>query len=450
MASRLSRRRLLKTGLGATAALAIPPAVLATLQGESAADVQRPNIILIMADDLGFECLSSYGSTSYLTPNLDRLGSEGVRFLNCFSAPVCTPTRVQLLTGQYPFRTGWTQLISKRPVEDRYVSPDLVNFANLLKGAGYATAIAGKWQLGYFHDHPDHPGELGFDEHCLWAWQYNNAHSSRYWAPHVWENGRLAPEYAQPEIFGPDIYCDYLVDFIERNQNVPFLAYYPMTLTHKPFIETPSNLGTTGLAENDPRLFKGMVEYMDLLVGRLMQTLERLDLREDTLIIFTGDNGTPDEVTSRLGNIPLKGGKGLTTDLGTHVPLIASWPGAAMQGLVSRDLVDLSDVLPTIAEACDVPSPAGIDGRSFLPELLGQDGDPRDWAFVQLHKDIAVREHRWKLHGDGRLYNLAKDPFERRPIRRIKNRANAAAAYDRLRNVLVELQTGINLNNVII
>src|SRR5262245_56207561 len=196
-----------------------------------------------------------------------------------------------------------------------------------------------------------------------------------------------------------------------------------MLLTHPPFAPPPGSPGwdpraADGGERGDPRHFPAMVAHADRVVGRLVAALEELGLRERTLIIFTGDNGTPRAITSRWAGRAVRGGKGATTDAGTHVPLIASWPGVIPQGAVRDDLVDSTDFLPTVLEAARAPLPAGLvpDGRSFLPQLRGEPGDPRRWVYSWYARDggpaavESARTRRYKLYRDGRFYEVAADP----------------------------------------
>ncbi len=402
---------------------------------------KRPNIVLILADDLGAECLNCYGGTSYETPHLDALARSGVRFANAFGTPICSPSRVELMTGRYGFRTGWTSLIEGK---DDYLDPAKeTTFAHVLKDAGYATAVAGKWQLCGFNRHPDHARECGFDASCLWAWILDRGKTSRYWEPGVWQDGRDRQDVA--DRYGPDVYREYLINFMARRRDEPFFAYYPMALVHGPFEPTPASAGIrprgAGRGKGDPALFAEMVAYMDKEVGEIVAALGRLRLLDDTLILFSGDNGTPREITSMLAETAIPGGKGQMTDAGTHVPLIASWRGTIAPGQVRDDLVDFSDVLPTLVEVAGVERPEDVtlDGRSFAPQLLGEPGTPRDWVYSQLGNRKFVREHRWKLHGDGQLHDLQADPFEQAPLP-LDEGGVAGEARRRLQAVLDRLE----------
>lgn len=406
-----------------------------TNTARSAEKPAAPNIILILADDLGAECLRCYGGTSYQTPNLDALAQSGSRFTHAYCTPLCSPSRVQLMTGRYGFRTGWTQLISGPKESFDYRKEK--TFGQVLQAAGYRTGIAGKWQLCDFDKHPNHVQESGFDEHRMWTWMYMAQQRSRYWDPFIWENGKLRADTKGK--YGPDLFCDFAVDFIRRHQDKPFFFYYPMALVHDPFVPTPDSKMP---AEKDPNLrFADMVAYMDKLVGRIVGTLDELKLRENTLILFTGDNGTPRQIISKRGDVVIPGGKGTMTEAGTHVPLIASWKGTTPAGKVVNDLIDFSDMLPTLCALTGAEPPQGVllDGVSFAPQLRGQAGKPREWVFSQLGKQRCVRDLRWKLHGDGRLYDMDQDFFEKNDLAASQDAA-AIAARKRLQPVLDQLK----------
>jgi len=436
----------------ATLAVFFLISLAANLPALTAADsVSRPNIICIMADDLGYECIGANGGRSYRTPVLDRLAATGVRFEHCNVQPLCTPTRVQLMTGIYNVRNY---------VEFGQMDPQATTFANLLKQAGYATCITGKWQLGR---DPELPKKYGFDEHCLWQ---HLRRPSRYKDPGLEVNGKEV-DYTNGE-YGPDVVNAYALDFIGRKKDGPFFLYYPMMLTHGPFDPTPDSAdyaaagpeGQNGRL-NDPAgkgkgkknkarseaangHFGDMVQYMDKLIGKLVSRLDELGLRENTLILFVGDNGTGQGLRSMMGDQLIVGGKGQTNHRGTHVPLIASWKGRIAAGKVCSDLVDSTDFLPTICEAAGVTPPAElpIDGRSFLPQLRGETGQPRQWYYCwyaprnnRLVGEFAANQ-KYKLYRTGEFFDLLNDPEEQRPIKVGTLDGEAAAALKLLQFAL--------------
>jgi len=408
----------------------------------------RPNILLIMADDLGYECLGCNGGTSYRTPNLDALASSGMRFEHCYSMPLCSPSRIKLMTGRYNFRNylGWGIL-----------DPKERTFGHLLREAGYATCISGKWQLCHFDlpENADHPKRAGFDEFCVWTWEFQGGKPSRYWDPYIWQDGKLRDDLKGK--YGPDVHCDFVIDFIERNKSRPFFAYYTTNLVHAPYVPTPDSKPAAGAKKPKGKKqragrenYADMVAYLDKCVGRVVQTLDRLGLREQTLILFTGDNGTPVGITSKMGDVAIPGGKGSTKDTGIHVPLLANWKGTVPAGRTCSDPVDFADFLPTLAEVAGAPLPEGvkIDGRSFYPQLLGRPGNPRGWVFLSASDSKTgkaspkglVRDRRWKLYSDGRLFDTQADRFEENAIRPGEGTAEANSARKRLQAVLDSIQ----------
>ncbi|MHC4557824.1 MAG: sulfatase-like hydrolase/transferase [Planctomycetota bacterium] len=399
---------------------------------------KHPNIVLIMADDLGHECLGCYGSASYKTPVLDELAGIGVLFEDCHAQPLCTPSRVKIMTG----RSNARNYIKFGEFDFREKT-----FAHVMKSAGYDTCIVGKWQLK--GRGATGPYDAGFDEYCLWHMEdFDAPKGSRYRDPKIMQNGSLLEDLKGK--YGPDIFCDYILDYIKRHRSSkskPFLLYYPMALTHGPFVPTPDN-PDWGQDVNNKKYYIDMVAYMDKIVGRIVQKLDNLGLREHTLILFTADNGTPKGITSKMNDgSSIDGGKGLTTNAGTHVPLIANWKGTTPVGNVCTDLVDFSDILPTLAEVAEAPLPKNvtIDGRSFLPQLCGQKGNPRDWIFCWYQRNPGnmlyrfVRDKRWKLYGGGdyeradNLYDVPADLLEQNAN---PGDDEAAAARARLQSVL--------------
>ena len=371
-------------------------AATACAYGKDGTTARPPNFVVIMADDLGAGELGCYGNTLNRTPRLDRLANTGFRFRTCWSTPLCSPTRVEILTGRYGFRTGWYNFLGRVTTPMHHLDPDEPTFADMLKARGYATALAGKWQLGTVVRQPTMIFDSGFDAYCTWAWialpknsDFPGKARQRYWHPAVITDGEHMP--TTPDQYGPDVYCDWLIDFMRKHRSEPFLAYYPMCLTHKPWDPTPV-AGSPG-KKTDPGL-KPNVEYMDHLVGRIVDALDELGLRDRTVILFSGDNGTAGA------------GKGKTTELGVRVPMIVNCPGL-VKSAVSDELVDLSDVLPTLAELSGASLPRGvtIDGRSFAPLLRGEKGSPREWIFSYLAYERMLRDKRWLLEGDDKFYD---------------------------------------------
>ncbi len=399
-----------------------------------------PSFLLILADDLGPECLGSYGGVSYRTPHLDRLAREGLRFTRCYATPLCVPSRVQLLTGRYPFRTGFANnVVFERPGTPG-LDPALPNLARVLQAAGYATAIAGKWHLGSLASRPDHARACGFQESLLFHAR------DRYRDSELRRNGKSVRVPA--DAYAPDLYVDFLVDFMAANRDRPFLAFYSAVLPHKPFTAPP---GTEGGEElDDQACFRRMVERLDANVGRLLAALDEYGLRERTVVLFAGDNGTDVAIRSRLADgRTIRGGKGTLWERGVRVPLLVSWPGTVPPGGACTDLVDFTDFLPTLAELAGVPPERRaalepLDGHSFAWRLLGRPGEPRKWVFSQLRDRSWIRDERWKLFRDGRFFDLQEDPGETRDLRsRVEDDPALRAARDRLARLLASLHPSL-------
>ena len=376
------------------------------------AQPERPNIVMIMADDLGHECIGAHGGTSYKTPNLDKMAAEGVLFRHCYSQPICTPSRVKLMTGLYNVRNY---------AKFGFLETSQRTFGNILSDAGYKTCIVGKWQLGKDKALPKH---FGFDEHCLWQLFRR---PSRYPSPGLEVNG-VAKDYRPG--YGPDVVTEYALDFIERNKDGSFLLYYPMILTHCPFEPTPDSPEWDPTSpgsktyKGNAKYFGDMVTYMDKIVGKILAKLDETGIRENTLVLFTGDNGTDEPVVSMMGDRKVVGAKGQTIDGGTHVPMIVQWKGKSAVGQVCDDLVDFSDYLPTMCEAAGVTpsSTPKLDGQSFLPQVLGEKGSPRDWIYIWYARNGGrkgkefTRNARYKLYRSGKFFDVQEDTLETSPL----------------------------------
>jgi len=346
------------------------------------------------------------------------MAQNGMRFNHAYSNPICTPSRVKLMTGLSNIRNYSAFSILRR---------DSRTIGHMMQAAGYKTAIAGKWQLLGSEDYPERfsgkgawPEPMGFDRHCLWQLY---AKSERYWGPTVTIDGEVK-EFSMDE-YGPDIYCQFLLDRIEEYRDQPFFLYYPMALVHNPFLPTPDSedLSDKAKTKSNNKYFADMVAYMDKLIGKIVAKTEELGIAERTLIMVTGDNGTNKSITSSMGDQQIEGGKGLTTDAGTHVALFAYQPGTVPAGTVCDDLMEFTDFVPTVAEATGAKPLYPTDGVSFLPQLHGRTGNPRDTIFVYYwprpeRGEAAkfVRNKRWKLYGDGRLYDVQNDILEKHPV----------------------------------
>lgn len=395
----------------------------------SAAAAAPTNVVLVMLDDFGYECVAANGGTSYQTPHMDAIARDGARGTRFHAQPLCTPTRVQLMTGQYNVR-NYTHF--------GHLDPAQTTFAHLFKQAGYRTCIAGKWQLGRDMALPAH---FGFDQYCLWQLDRR---------PPRYANAGLEIDGGHVDLtggaFGPDVVNNYAREFIVQHKNQPFLLYYPMILTHGPFQPTPDspdwNPATADeRSQNHPQHFADMVAYADKLIGRLLETIDEQGLAERTLLIVIGDNGTGRGITSRMGDRVIEGGKGLRVHTGTHVPFLARWPGKISPGTVLENVSDTTDILPTICEAAGIAIPANVvqDGRSLLPQLMGKSAQGRDWIYCWYARSGGPRPDfefvlgkRFKLYRDGTMFDIENDLEEQHPLDVTALSGEAAASHEML------------------
>lgn len=417
--------------------------------GAAEGSSKRMNVIVMLVDDLGWTDLSCFGSRYYETPNLDRLASEGMRFTNAYSAcTVCSPTRACILTGQYPARLHITDWIAghkrphakmKVPEWTMHLATDIPNVAKALKTAGYATASIGKWHLG---EEAYWPEKQGFDLNVAGN---HRGQPPSYFSPYKMENLSEGPDGE----FLSDRLTTEAIQFIEKNKERPFFVYFPHYAVHTPVMAKAAAIEKYK-AKSDPRgvhkdaKYAGLIESVDESVGRLLAKLEELKLSENTLIVFTSDNGGLIGVTR---NDPLRVGKGSAYDGGVRVPLIVRWPGVTRAGSVSETPVFTADYLPTILEATGAnwDSGAVLDGVSLKPVLSGSEALKRDaiyWHYPHYHPGGAtpygaVREGDFRLvefYEDGRveLYNLREDVGETRDLAK-ENPGKAEALLTKLR-----------------
>ncbi len=393
---------------------------------------QPPNILFIMVDDLGPEWIGAYGSEVIDTPNIDRLAAEGMLFNKAYSMPQCTPTRVTLLTGQYPYYHGWTNHWDvPRWGAGAHFDADLnYSFARLFRDAGYATAAAGKWQINDFRVQPDAMAQHGFDDYAMWTGYetLNPPSAERFQDPYI--HTREGSKTYEDQ-FGPDVFADFLIDFMKANYEKQMLLYFPMVLTHPPLVPTPHEPDAEGTIGRH----SAMVRYTDYLVGRLTDTLDELGIRDNTYIVFTTDNGTSRGITGRMNGREVKGGKGSLGENGMHAPFIVSAPGRVPAGTTTDALIDFSDLFPTFADLAGiaVPDSLYLQGHSFA-HVLKDPSSPgqRDWVLsmgfgpaklteagvvpIKSFTDRAVRDERYKLWiQDGEttaLFDLDTDPGE--------------------------------------
>ena len=383
---------------------------------------KKPNIIFILADDLGIGNISCYNADNFKTPNIDKLASTGMRFTHGYTAPLCGPSRALILTGRQPFRTGTTNQDRVGKLEPAKE----ICLPSVLKTAGYTSLMVGKWS-----QFPLQPSDFGFDEYMRFQ------ASGKYWNTQpsnksYTKNGKVVPlldgEYL------PDLMHNQVVDFISKNKKNPFFAYYSMSHIHGEILPTPDS------KPDSKDLYTDNINYMDKLVGKLVKALDSLKMRENTLIVFMGDNGTAAEGAARatVNGKKLSGKKGDMLECGSLVPWIVNWKSGIKPGKVINDLVDATDLMPTFAALAGAKLPENVilDGKSFAPQLKGEKGTPREWIFMELGNQWYVREDKWKLNRSNELFDMRNAPFEEILIPADSKDEIAMSARQRLSTVL--------------
>jgi arylsulfatase A-like enzyme len=405
------------------------------MESIQAVETGQPNILFIMVDDLGKEWLSCYGADDIETPNIDALAAGGMKFHNAYSMGSCTPSRTTLLTGKYPSRTGWVSHWDVPRWGVGYFDwkqKENTTFARLMKELGYATCVAGKWQINDFRVEPHALTKHGFDDWAMWTgYETGNPPSDkRYQDPYI--NTPEAGSRIYAGKFGPDIYTDRLIQFMRAHKDEPMCLYYPMPLLHAPFVTTPDQPNAKSRTDK----FKAMLLYVDKTVEQLVGELDALGIRKRTIIIFTSDNGTDAKITGSLDGRERKGGKGMQSEAGVNAPFIVNGPGLVPAGVETDALTDLSNMLPTFVElgGGQVPENLIVDGTSIAPLILGNEKDSNcQWNMalsfgsgrlddkgVRGRKDFAprvLRDKRYKVWVSDskkieRLHDLQEDPLE--------------------------------------
>lgn len=387
----------------------------------------KPNIILILADDLAYDNLSVNGCTSYSTPILDSMAHHGINFTHCESTPLCSTSRIMLMTGKQNLRnySNWG-----------YLDTTEKTFGNVMKDAGYTTGFFGKLQLPFSNSNMQ---SWGFDKYTVFNITEDSIEMQRYKSPTLVDNnGRVADSIVDDK-YCDDILTDRICNFIDSSvsNNTPFFIYYPMSLVHAPFAPTPNDSAYSSWDPSSGKLdtsfFRSMVEYMDIKVGTILNKLTQKGIDSNTIVIFTGDNGTPFQIyynTTTANNIA--GEKGSTHERGTHVPLIAYWPGKIPEAQTNDDLIDFADFLPTFAEAgnnTDLYKYGTLDGLSFYSRMLGIEDTSKSNLFLHFNSGPGftplirwVRDKTYKLYDSAeddetyRFYNVANDEEELNPL----------------------------------
>jgi arylsulfatase A len=408
------------------------PVLLTTLLVSSLASVQaadeekrvsKPNIILILADDLGIGNVGCYGSDHYKTPEIDELAATGTRFTQCFTAALCGPSRALIMSGRYAFRNGSSNQ------DACVVMPQKeLQLGRIFKSADYTTSYIGKWgQL------PGDPDEAGFDDYL----RFNG--SGVYWSRKPEKLEKYLVNGQERELgvneYMPDVMHERVIRFLKASQNKPFFLYYSMVHVHGDIQPTPAS------PPDSDDLFGDNIRYMDHLVGKLVDQLDELGLRDNTLVVFMGDNGTGkgQNTRSTISGKNLSGMKGSMLECGGLVPMIANWPGKTPAGRVSADLIDSSDFLTTFAELAGVtlPKDTVFDGVSFAHQIHGVPGQSREWIYNQLASMWYVRDARWKLNHKGEIFDMSGAPFTEALV--ASDTADSNAARARLATVLARL-----------
>ena len=434
----LNRREFLSLAASSTAAAAFSRSCRGVAASKpKALGMVKPNIIFIMADDLGYADLGCYGQKNIQTVNIDRLAKEGTRFTQCYAgSTVCAPSRSVLMTGQHTGHTrvrgnfgnagGVLVLGSGSPQRRVPLEAEDVTVAEVLQQAGYATGITGKWGLGE-PDTTGLPNRQGFDE---WFGYLNQRNAHSYYPPYLWHNEQKVilegNKDGGKKQYSHDLVTDFALDFIRRRSNKPFFLYLPYTIPHAKY-EIPSTEPYTDKSwPEDARVHAAMITRMDRDIGRIMKLLKQLNIDGHTIIFFCSDNGAArrwEGIFDSSG--PLRGHKSDMYEGGLRTPMIVRWPGKVPAPKTSRVVWYFADVLPTLAELAGVNPPEGIDGISILPTLLGKKQRTDDrflyWEFPTGGFKQAVRWRNYKAVRLGldkplELYDLDKDLGEKHNI----------------------------------
>jgi arylsulfatase A-like enzyme len=413
-------------------ALAIAQATCSSLWAStsSLAPGQRPNIIFIMADDLGYGDLGCYGQNVIQTPHIDALARAGMRFTQCYAgSTVCAPSRSVLMTGKHTGHTTVRGNFGKGGVvglgggKGRVpLKTEDVTIAECLKQAGYVTGMAGKWGLGE-PDTSGEPNRQGFDQ---WFGYLNQRRAHTYYPTFIWRNQEKVmlngnQDGKQPQ-YTHDMFTEFALDFIRDHQAGPFFLYLPYCIPHSNY-EIPSTAPYTDQPwKKDEKVHAAMITRMDGDVGRILNLLDALNLEDDTIVFFCSDNGAAERWDGRFDSSgTLRGRKRDLYEGGIRTPMIVRWPGKVKAGSASDLAWYFPDVLPTLADIADTKAPEKIDGVSVLPTLLGQPQDLSErrlyWEFFERGFQQAMRWHHWKVIRQEpgaplELYDLRNDPGE--------------------------------------
>jgi arylsulfatase A len=388
------------------------------------AQTDKPNIIFIFADDIGYEDLNCYGGLDFKTPNLDKMAQQGLRFSRMYTNPICTPSRVSMHTGTHAFRHKHFAILPVHKGTNKKVDfQKMPTFAQQLRKNGYVTSLTGKWQLATLEVWPDHIKNSGFDSWCIWQIWSKGKKTKRHWNPCFNRDGKIMKGISNK--FGPDVLADYVIEKMTEATKAkkPFFILHNELLPHWPVIDTPQDrqLGRKASMGN-------MIEYMDKLVGKILKSVEDLGIKDNTYVFFMGDNGLQEEYFKNpkfgqpkekrntrhttKGNVD--GGKSDLNDAGSHVPFIVWGPKKVPAGTVNNELIDVVDLFPTFCELTNSKNTIPTDGRSIMPQIHGKVGPKREWTYQGLPSGETIFDGSWRYYiKSGGLLDARKLPAER-------------------------------------
>ncbi|MGQ1786144.1 MULTISPECIES: sulfatase family protein [unclassified Saccharicrinis] len=398
-------------------------------------ELRKPNFVIIFTDDQGYQDLGCFGSPTIHSPNIDKMAEEGIKLTSFYvGAPLCTPSRAALMTGSYPTRVNMGERVLL-DADSKGLNPNEITIAEVLKSAGYKTGMFGKWHLG---DQPEFlPTRQGFDEFFGLPYSYD---ISPFHGNNKKHNFSPLPLMEGETVIEENPDCDYLtqkfteraIRFIEENKDEPFFLYIPHPDPHRPIYVSPEfrkdapdsikarlekEDGYIDYAARD-KLYKYAINEIDWSVGQVLEALKRAGIDENTLVVFTSDNG-PMAGSAK----PLRGRKGSFYEGGLREPAVIRWPGKIPAGQVNDEILTAMDLLPTFASlaGAEIPNDRVIDGKDIWPVLVNKESSPHKAFFYHQHGNLkAVRSGEWKLHVSGNtpvaLYNLEDDISESKNV----------------------------------
>jgi arylsulfatase A len=387
----------------------------------------KPNIILFIANDFGFELPTYNGGQSYSTPNLDFMAANGLLFQQAYNHPDGSPSRMAILTGEYNFRNY---------VKWGYLPPGQKTIGNMLRdNAQYATCWVGKWQL---NGGDKRIRGTGFNKYLVYLPIGYGQREHRYKDPYLYENAAYLPDSVTAGKYSEDMLYDYLANFIDSNRTKPFFAVYATLLPAQPWVPTPDdpdyptwNSANDGTLENK-KYFPGMVSYIDKIVGQVIQKLQDDGIADNTIIMWTSATQSDKKIISQWRGQTVTGTKTNTSKAGTNIPLLVYWPSQIPPGSRSQTLVDFTDFLPTLADIAHIPLPTDygiLDGTSFYDNMMNFISKDRDWVFCHwdnnpidnVPPERFINDTTYKLYdtvgkGNGKFYKISEDFYEKNPI----------------------------------